>query len=119
MPPMPFEVRYSTRAVKQLKKLRAFDRATILDEIERTGLMKSRKIHDLNVSLGAILKLLGGKGGVVEIAGKQGYILLPLDDERIDVLLERSPRLIKECRQIRARMAAGQFVKHEQVKKRL
>jgi len=33
---MPFEVRYSTRAVKQLKKLRAFDRATVLDEIGRT-----------------------------------------------------------------------------------
>ena len=34
--PMPFEVRYSTTAAKQLKRLRAFDRATILDEIERT-----------------------------------------------------------------------------------
>ena len=33
---MPFEVRYSTTAAKQLKRLRAFDRATILDEIERT-----------------------------------------------------------------------------------
>ena len=32
---MPFEVRYSSRAVSQLKKLRTFDRATILDEIER------------------------------------------------------------------------------------
>jgi mRNA-degrading endonuclease RelE of RelBE toxin-antitoxin system len=34
--PMPFEVRYSTTAAKQLKRLRAFDRATIIDEIERT-----------------------------------------------------------------------------------
>jgi len=33
---MPFEVRYSTTAAKQLKRLRAFDRATLLDEIERT-----------------------------------------------------------------------------------
>jgi mRNA-degrading endonuclease RelE of RelBE toxin-antitoxin system len=33
---MPIEVRYSTIAAKQLKRLRAFDRATILDEIERT-----------------------------------------------------------------------------------
>jgi mRNA-degrading endonuclease RelE of RelBE toxin-antitoxin system len=36
MRPMPYEVRYSTTAVRQLRKLRAFDRATILDEIERT-----------------------------------------------------------------------------------
>jgi len=33
---MPLEVRYSTKAVKQLQRLRAFDRATILDEIEQT-----------------------------------------------------------------------------------
>ena len=33
---MPFEIRYSTKAVKRLKGCRAFDRATILDEIERT-----------------------------------------------------------------------------------
>jgi mRNA-degrading endonuclease RelE of RelBE toxin-antitoxin system len=36
MPPMPFEIRYSSKAVKQLKACRAFDRATILDEIEQT-----------------------------------------------------------------------------------
>ncbi len=53
------------------------------------------------------------------MAEKKGYLLLPLDDDLIDCLLERSPKLIKECRQIRARMAAGQFVRHEEVKKRL
>jgi mRNA interferase RelE/StbE len=36
MLPMPFEIRYSIKAVKQLRRCRAFDRATILDEIERT-----------------------------------------------------------------------------------
>jgi hypothetical protein len=81
--------------------------------------MKLKKVHDLNVSLGTILKSLGTKGGVVEVAGKKGYVLLPLDDDLIDSLLERSPKLIKECRQLRARMAAGQFVTHDQVKKRL
>jgi len=81
--------------------------------------MKSKQIRDLNISLGAILKSLGAKGGVLEIPGKKGYVLLPLDDEFVDSLLERSPKLIKECRQIRACMAAGEFVSHEQVKKRL
>ena len=31
---MPYDVRYSTVAVEQLKKLRAFDRAAILDQVE-------------------------------------------------------------------------------------
>jgi len=64
----------------------------------------------LNISLGTILKSLGTK---------KAYVLVPLDDGLIDNLLERSPKLIKECREIRARMAAGQFGRHEQLKKRL
>jgi mRNA-degrading endonuclease RelE of RelBE toxin-antitoxin system len=32
---MPFEIRYSNEAVEQLKKLRAFDRTAILDQIEQ------------------------------------------------------------------------------------
>jgi hypothetical protein len=81
--------------------------------------MKTKQVRDLNTSLGSILKSLGPKGGVLEITGSKGYILLPLDDDLVDTLLERSPKLIKECRQIRARMAAGQFVTHDRVKKRL
>jgi mRNA-degrading endonuclease RelE of RelBE toxin-antitoxin system len=33
---MPFEVRYSDEAVEQLKKVRAYDRAAIIDQIEQT-----------------------------------------------------------------------------------
>ena len=32
---MPFEVRYSDEAVEQLRKLRAHDRAAIMDQIEQ------------------------------------------------------------------------------------
>jgi mRNA interferase RelE/StbE len=32
---MPFEIRYSDEAIDQLKALRAFDRTTILDQIEQ------------------------------------------------------------------------------------
>jgi mRNA-degrading endonuclease RelE of RelBE toxin-antitoxin system len=32
---MPYEVRYSQEAVEQLKRLRAFDQAAILDQIEK------------------------------------------------------------------------------------
>jgi hypothetical protein len=53
--------------------------------------MKTKRIRDLKISLGTILKSLGAKGGVVEIAEEKGYLLLPLDDELVDSLLERSP----------------------------
>lgn len=32
---MPYEVRYSSEAVERLKKLRAFDQAAILDQIDQ------------------------------------------------------------------------------------
>jgi mRNA-degrading endonuclease RelE of RelBE toxin-antitoxin system len=32
---MPYEIRYSNEAVQQLKKLRAYDRTAILDQIEQ------------------------------------------------------------------------------------
>ncbi len=32
---MPYEIRYSSEAVEQLKKLRVFDRTAILDQIEQ------------------------------------------------------------------------------------
>jgi mRNA-degrading endonuclease RelE of RelBE toxin-antitoxin system len=32
---MPYEIRYSNEAVEQLKKLRVFDRTSILDQIEQ------------------------------------------------------------------------------------
>jgi len=81
--------------------------------------MKIKQVRDLNVSLGAILKSLGAKGGVLETAGEKRFVLLPLSDDLLDYLLERSPKLIKEGQQIRARMAAGRFFTHDQVKKRL
>jgi hypothetical protein len=81
--------------------------------------MKIRQVRDLNVSLGAVLKSVGAKGGVLEIPGEKQYVLMPLNDDLLDFLLERSPKLIKECQQIRARMAAGRFITHQQLKKRL
>ena len=81
--------------------------------------MKVKQITDLGVSMASILKSLGPKGGIVEVPGKKEYVLMPLDDGLLDYLLERSPKLIKESREIRRRMTAGHFVSHEQVKKRL
>ena len=41
---------------------------------------------------------------IFKTEGKENFDLLPMDDERLDLLLERSPRLIERCRQIRERV---------------
>jgi hypothetical protein len=43
------------------------------------------------------------------------FAVLPLDEDVIDLLLERNPSLIAECRQIRERMQHGHFLTHQQV----
>jgi len=53
--------------------------------------MKTKQIRDLNTSLGTILKSLGAKGGILEIPGKKGYVLLPLDDEMVDYCWSEAP----------------------------
>lgn len=40
--------------------------------------------------------------------------VLPLDDEVLDLLLERNPIFIEECRQIRERMRQGDYVTCEE-----
>lgn len=52
---------------------------------------------------------------IFETRGNENFVLLPVDDELLDFLLERSPRLIEKCRQIRERMDQGEYTTHEQV----
>jgi hypothetical protein len=47
------------------------------------------------------------------------YALIPLDDDVLDLLIERSPKFRAHCREIRARMDAGQFRTHEEIKREL
>jgi hypothetical protein len=44
-----------------------------------------------------------------------GFSVLPPDDEVTDLLLERNPRLIEECRLIYGRMEQGEYLTHEQM----
>ena len=48
---MAYEVRYSNRAVEQLKKLRAYDRATILHRIEEVLMVDPRKVSKTTIKL--------------------------------------------------------------------
>lgn len=52
---------------------------------------------------------------ILKAPGAGEFALLPLDDEVIDLLLERHPRFIAECEQIRARMRHGVYRTHDQV----
>jgi hypothetical protein len=42
------------------------------------------------------------------------FALLPVDDDVLDLLLERNPILIQECREIRKRMEQGDYLTYEQ-----
>ncbi len=52
---------------------------------------------------------------ILKSPGTGDFALLALDDEVIDLLLERHPKLIAECQQIRTRMRQGAYRTHEQI----
>ena len=64
-----------------------------------------------------MLKAAATQGVFIEAGKRQQYVMLRLDDDLIDYLLERSPKLIKECQKIRAEMKRGKSTTHEEVKK--
>ena len=76
-----------------------------------------RVVSDLKTPLGALLKAASTKGVFIEAGKHKQYVMMPLNDDLIDFLLERSPRLIKECRDIHKQMKAGKFKTHAQVKR--
>jgi hypothetical protein len=81
--------------------------------------MTVRPVTDLNAPIGGFLDDAGAEGLVLEAEGRGRYAVIPLDDDLLDYLVERSPKFIETCRQIRERMRAGQFHSHEEVKKLL
>jgi len=76
-------------------------------------------LKDLQTPIGDVLKVVGPDGVLLGSNGNPEFALMPLDDDLIDFLIERNPKLIEECRQIRQRMDAGHFRTHDEVKKLL
>ncbi len=64
-------------------------------------------VNDMKTPIGELLRLAGTSGILLQAHGEPPYALVPLDDELIDFLIERNPRFIDECRQIRQRMHKG------------
>jgi hypothetical protein len=78
--------------------------------------MTIQLVSDPKTPISEILKAVGSDGLLLESEGQARYAVIPLDDDLIDYLVERSPKFIDVCRQIRARMTAGRFHSHETVK---
>ena len=81
--------------------------------------MTVQSIPDLTTLIGQILKAAGSEGILLESEDQGCYALLPLDDDVIDLLIERSPRFRDQCREIRERMDSGHFHSHEDVRRQL
>ena len=81
--------------------------------------MTIQPVPDLKTPIGEFLKAAAPDGLVLESEDQVRYALLPLDEDLIDFLLEKNPKFRAVCGQIRTRMDAGQFLSHEEVKKKL
>jgi hypothetical protein len=81
--------------------------------------MTIQPVPDPKTPIGEILKAAAADGLVLESADEGRYAVLPLDDDLIDFLVERNPNFRAVCRQVRTRMDAGQFLTHEEVKRKL
>jgi len=79
--------------------------------------MTLARITDLDTPIGDILPSVG-QGVLIESEGVPRYVVAPLDDDVLDLLLERNPAFIAHCQAIRQSMHAGQFLTHEDVRKR-
>jgi hypothetical protein len=81
--------------------------------------MSIHPVSDPNTPIGEILKSAGSEGVLLETAGQERYALLPLDDDVIDLLMERSPRFRADCLEIRRKMDAGRFTTHQDLRRQL
>ncbi len=78
--------------------------------------MTVQLVSDSKTPIGEILKAVGADGLLLEAEDQARYAVIPLDEDLIDYLIERSPKFIEVCRQIRVRMATGRFHAHAAVK---
>ena len=79
--------------------------------------MTTVNIRNLHTTIGELLKTTGPEGALLESKGKLRLAVMPLDDDVLDFLMERSPKLIKECAQIRERVKAGDFYTLEEAQR--
>lgn len=79
--------------------------------------MTLQKLNNLKTPIGDILMAAGAEGLLLEAQEQTRYALIPLDEDLLDYLIERSPKFREDCQRIRERMHAGKVFSHEEVKK--
>jgi hypothetical protein len=72
-----------------------------------------QKVSSTDTALRTVLQKARSEPVVLQ-AEEGDFALLPLDDDVLDLLLERNPTFIEECRQIRERMRQGDYVTYEE-----
>jgi hypothetical protein len=81
--------------------------------------MTVQHVTDLSTPIGEILAAVSTEGILLESKEQRRFAIIPLDDDLIDYLVERSPTFIEDCRQIREQMRGGKYHSHEVVRKLL
>jgi hypothetical protein len=77
--------------------------------------MAVERISPADADVAALLNRARDEPLILQTEAAGDFAVLPLDDEILDLLLERSPRLRAECEQIRERMKQGAYLTHKQV----
>lgn len=76
--------------------------------------MSIQKVSPSDTSLRTVLQKARAEPVVLQAEEEGDFAVLPLDEEVLDLLLERNPAFIEECRQIRERMRQGDYVTYEE-----
>jgi hypothetical protein len=66
--------------------------------------------------IGQILEAAGSDRSLLESEDERFLAVIPLDDDLIDYLIERSPRFCADCRETRQRMEARRSQTHDDVR---
>jgi hypothetical protein len=77
--------------------------------------MAIESIRPENSEIAALLDRARQEPLVLRSATAGDFALLPVDDDVLDLLLERDPVFIQESREIRKRMEQGDYLTLEQV----
>jgi hypothetical protein len=75
--------------------------------------MAIEKISPENGEIVSLLDRASREPLILRTENSGDFALLPVDDEVLDLLLERNPIFIQECREIQKRMEQGDYVTYE------
>jgi len=77
--------------------------------------MGIEKINHEDSEIAALLDRARREPLILRSEESGDFALLPVDEDVLDLLLERDPVFIQECREIQKRMEQGEYLTHEQV----